>query len=75
MPMSPLAATVAETCTFSGCTVEKDTGKAILVKCPDWEKPLWIPKSQIDEDSEVYEADTAGDLVISQWLAEQKGLV
>ena len=35
----------------------------------------WIPKSHIHDDSEVYEMGTNGRLVITQWIAEQKGLV
>jgi len=35
---------------------------------------VWIPKSQIHEDSEVNEMGDVGNLVITRWLAEQKGL-
>lgn len=35
----------------------------------------WIPKSQIVEESEVYEEGQEGVLVLTQWIAEQKGLV
>lgn len=38
-------------------------------------KSLWIPKSQIHEDSECYKPDTSGTLVIPEWLAIDKGLV
>ena len=34
----------------------------------------WIPKSQIDDDSEVNEEGDEGQLVITEWIAEQKGL-
>ena len=36
---------------------------------------VWIPKSQIHEDSEVYKEGTEGTLVITEWIAEKKGLV
>lgn len=36
---------------------------------------VWIPQSQIHDDSEVYEVGGEGKLVITTWLAEQKGLV
>jgi hypothetical protein len=35
----------------------------------------WIPKSHIHDDSEVYEKGHEGTLVISEWIAKQKGLV
>ena len=50
-----------------------DSGEAILVNVEGTE--VWIPKSLVDEDSEVYEADTEGELVIPEWLAIKKGLV
>lgn len=55
------------------CTAESE--KAILCKFPDREEPLWIPKSQIDDDSEVYENDGSGKLIISHWIAKEKGLI
>lgn len=38
---------------------------------------VWIPKSQVDEDSEVFDddANAEGVLVVSEWIAIQKGLV
>ena len=50
-----------------------DTGKALL--CLIGEEEVWIPQSQIDDESEVYERGGEGMLVVSQWIAEQKGLV
>jgi len=35
----------------------------------------WIPKSQVDEDSEVYKKGTDGTLIISEWIATERGLV
>lgn len=56
------------------CTME--TEKAILVKIKDAdEEQYWIPKSQIDDESEVYQENDEGKLVISAWIAEQKGLL
>ncbi len=53
------------------------TDRAILVSTDDADDDIWIPKSQIDEDaSEVkLEEGESGVLAISQWIAEQKGLV
>lgn len=61
--------------TFKNVVCVRDSGKAILVKLEDGEEPVWIPKSHVDDDSEVYEAGTCGELVVSEWIAVQKGLV
>jgi hypothetical protein len=50
----------------------RQTEKAILVEVEG--EQFWIPQSQVEDDSEVYKAGTEGDLVISDWIAEQKGL-
>lgn len=56
------------------------TEKAIYVDIPatpgrraQWRG--WIPQSQVHDDSEVWREDDTGDLVLSRWIAEQKGLV
>lgn len=54
-------------------TALRSTDKALLVEVDGEE--LWIPHSQIDDDSEVYREGDAGQLVISEWIAKQKGLV
>ncbi len=51
---------------------EADSGLALL--CEIDGEAVWIPHSQIDDDSEVFEEGHHGNLVISAWLAEQKGL-
>jgi hypothetical protein len=51
-----------------------ETTDAILVVMDDG-KEHWIPKSQVHDDSEVYEKGGEGKLIISQWIAEEKGLV
>jgi hypothetical protein len=35
----------------------------------------WIPLSQIDDTSEVYENGQEGTLVVSAWIAKEKGLL
>jgi hypothetical protein len=54
-------------------TVEQETAKAILVKFDDG-KTTWIPKSVIDDDSEVYKMGTSGTLIVKEWFAEKEGL-
>jgi hypothetical protein len=53
--------------------VSRETDKAILVEIKGEE--VWIPKSQIHDDSEVYASGHTGKLVITEWLAREKGLV
>lgn len=36
---------------------------------------IWIPKNQIHDDSEVFEEDGDGDLIITEWIAKQKDLL
>lgn len=50
---------------------KRATDKAILCDIPEL-GAVWIPQSQIDDDSEVYKAGDEGTLVISQWIADQK---
>lgn len=51
---------------------KKATKKAIL--CRINKEDVWIPLSQVDDESEVWREGDEGKLVISQWIAEQKGL-
>jgi len=59
---------------FDQCRAIAETDAAILVDIPGHGK-VWIPKSQVDDDSEVYEDGTDGTLVITEWMAIEKGLV
>jgi oxalate decarboxylase/phosphoglucose isomerase-like protein (cupin superfamily) len=62
------------TVTYAVERVEAETEKAILVEI-EGEK-MWVPKSQIHDDSEVYSKEHGdGDLVVTEWWATQKGLV
>ncbi len=57
------------------CQGIAETDAAVLVECMDFDEGrLWVPKSQIDEDSDVYAKDTDGDLVVTAWFANKKGL-
>lgn len=49
------------------------TSKAICVEIDGEE--YWIPQSQVHEDSEVYNHGDQGTLVISEWIAKQKGFI
>jgi hypothetical protein len=56
---------------IAGVECKRATDKALL--CVIDGKDEWVPKSQISDDSEVYEAGHYGSLVVTEWLAEQKG--
>lgn len=54
------------------------SGLAIEVRPEDEERAVWIPISQIDEDSDLSEHSEegeVGDLIIPQWLAQEKELI
>lgn len=60
--------------TIGNVTCKKETEKAILCNLDDG-TTLWVPKSQVHDYSEVYRAGTNGDLVVSDWWAEQVKLI
>lgn len=49
-----------------------ETAKAIKVILPDNDE-TWVPKSQVDEDSEVYENNSSGTLIVTRWFADKEG--
>lgn len=51
----------------------RETDKALLVAVEDLGEEIWVPKSQIHDDSEVYADGHEGDLVVSAWYAASKG--
>jgi hypothetical protein len=51
-----------------------ETEDAILCSVPN-QGLVWIPKSQVDDDSEVQERNDTGTLIISEWWAEKKDLI
>jgi uncharacterized SAM-dependent methyltransferase len=54
--------------------VVRTTEKALLVQLESGEE-MWIPKSVIHDDSEVYsEKANEGDLIVKTWWAEAQGL-
>lgn len=51
----------------------RETKKAILVNRGGGD--LWVPKSVIHDDSEVFEEGHEGTLIVETWWAEEKGLL
>jgi len=52
----------------------RETDAAVLVELETGEEK-WIPKSCLHDDSEVWKANQAGDVVVKTWWAEKEGLV
>lgn len=56
--------------------VLRDSGKALLVAVDDiGVEPVWIPKSVIHDDSEVWKEGQDGEVVVCEWFAEEKGWI
>ena len=65
---------MSATVTIRGAECIAETDKAIKVRAGDLDEDIWVPKSVIDDDSEVYKADTDGDLIVAEWWARKEGL-
>jgi hypothetical protein len=59
--------------TDSACDLVSGSGAAIHVRIEG--KWVWMPVSQVDDDSEVWKPGQEGQLVVSEWIAIEKGLV
>ena len=61
---------------IADATAERETKLALLCVFKQGKKIVekWIPKSQITEDSEVWEPGQSGKLIITGWLAEREGI-
>jgi hypothetical protein len=55
--------------------VESVRASELALLCRVAGREVWIPLSQIDDDSEVWEPEQTGTLVIPEWLAKEKGLI
>ena len=64
----------ARTVTIEDVRAIRSTDKALLCDIPGHGE-MWIPQTQIHDDSEVYREGDVGKLVITRWIAEQKDLV
>jgi len=58
---------------FPDASALRESAKALLVEIEGEES--WIPKSQIDDDSEVFAQGDSGMLVVNEWWAEKEGLI
>lgn len=55
------------------CKAKRFTEKAILIVVVDTKEEVWVPRSQIHDDSEVFDEDNReGNLVVSSWFAAKE---
>lgn len=54
-----------------GARALKETAKALLIDAGD--EQVWVPKSVIHDDSEVYAAGHEGELVVQAWFGRKHG--
>lgn len=64
---------MAEPVRIEECEATAETDKALLVSI-DGDEPIWVPKSVIDDESEVYSKGHEGTLVVAEWFARKNGL-
>jgi hypothetical protein len=50
----------------------KVTEKALLIQTEDHGN-VWVPRSVVHDDSEVFDRGHEGDLVVQSWCAEKEG--
>lgn len=65
-----------ETFSIEDCKGIAETDKAVRVEFEDEDgvpQKEWVPRSQIHDDSEVYGDGHEGTLVVTAWIAKQKG--
>ena len=60
---------------FENAEAIASSDKALLIQFEDREEPVWIPQGQIHDDSEVYRRGDKGKLVLTEWIATEKGLI
>jgi hypothetical protein len=65
------------TATFEDSEVVAETDKALRVRMdPEYGgEMIWIPKSVVDDDSEVYRMGDKGDLILKRWWAVKEELI
>lgn len=54
--------------------VIRETAEALLIEI-DGERQTWVPKSQVDDDSEVFTDGDQGTITLAEWFAEKEGLI
>lgn len=55
--------------------VVKVTDRAVLCEFEDSDEGIWVPFSQIEDNGEDLVEGYEGEIYITEWIAEQKGLL
>lgn len=63
-----------ETFAIKNCAIVKQTPNAILVESDELDESLWVPQSQVSDDSEIWQEGESGTLLITEWFAKKSGL-
>lgn len=50
------------------------TEKAVCVDAPEASRPVWLPRSQIEIDTNAADELGAATITVPRWLAEERGL-
>lgn len=58
---------------FDDCRCEGETERAIRVSGSDFDEGVWIPKSALHDDSDVYSEGDEGRLAVKLRFARRKG--
>lgn len=62
---------------FDDAQATRGTERALLCRLTTdrgERREVWVPRSQITDDSEVFEVGDDGKLVVKSWFAEREGL-
>ena len=57
------------------CESIRVSSSGLALYCDFGDSKVWIPISQIHDNSEVWEEGQRGDIIIPLWLAKEKELV
>lgn len=60
---------------LEGCKAVGSTDKGLWIQGPDFDEDVFVPQSQIDDESEVWKEGQEGELVVSAWFAGRRGWV
>ena len=57
---------------FENAKCIRETDAALLIEVAELGDQLWIPKSAVHDDSEVYQKDDDGKLIVLAWWARKQ---
>jgi hypothetical protein len=57
---------------FEDCEIIHQTDRALKVRLDDGTE-IWVPKSVVHDNSEIWKAEEKGDLTVKHWWARSSG--